>query len=59
MVEGALEVRHGQVPVDRQALDLVEHRGVRRVQLVGAIDPARADDVDRRRLVEHGAHQDG
>ena len=33
--------------VDDEALDLVEHRAVGRVVLVGAEDPARADDVDR------------
>ena len=48
MVEGALEVRHRQVPVDRQPLDLMEHRGVGGVQLVGPVHPAGADDVDRR-----------
>ena len=33
-----------------EALDLVEHRGVRRVELVGAEDPSRAHHVDRRLL---------
>ena len=44
-----LQVGHRHALVDGQALDLVEHRRVRRVELVGAVDPARADDVDRRR----------
>ena len=49
VVEGAAQVRHGQPAVDRQALDLVEDRGVRRVELVGPVDPAGRHDVDRRR----------
>ena len=34
VVEGALEVRHRQVPVDGQALDLMEDRRVGRVEIV-------------------------
>ena len=49
VVERALEVGHRQALVDREPLDLVEDRGVRGVQLVGAEDLARADDVDRQR----------
>ena len=55
MVERAAQVRHGEAAVDGQALDLVEDRGVRRVELVGPVDPAGRDDVDRRRARQHGA----
>src|SRR3954453_22307672 len=44
VVERPAQVRHGQPAVDGRALDLVEHRRVRRVQLVGAVDPAGRDD---------------
>ena len=44
-----------EMPVDRQAFDLVEDRGVGGVQFVGAEHPARADHVDRRLRVQHGA----
>ena len=40
--------------VDHEALDLVEHRRVRRVA-VAAVDAARRDDADRRLLRHHGA----
>ena len=43
-----LRWRHGDALVDDEALDLVEDRGVRGVELIGAVDPPRADDVDRR-----------
>ena len=46
-VERALEVRHRDALVHGQALDLVEHRGVGGVQLVGAEGLARRADVDR------------
>ena len=46
MLEGAAQVRHSESLVDRDALDLVEHGGVRGVELVGAIDAAGRDDVD-------------
>ncbi|MEI2731411.1 MAG: hypothetical protein V9G08_05305 [Dermatophilaceae bacterium] len=36
------EVRHRQALVDGEALDLVEHRGVGRVEVVGAEHLARA-----------------
>ena len=51
-VQRPLQVAHVDVPVDHQALHLVEHRRVGGVA-VAAIDPARPDDADRRRLV-HG-----
>ena len=55
MVERALEVADGDALVDDEALDLVEDRAVRRVELVGAVDPAGADHVDRQRPVEQAA----
>ena len=55
VVERAAQVRHGQALVDGEALDLVEDRGVRRVEVVGAEHLAGADDVDRRLALEHGA----
>src|SRR4051794_17380671 len=54
VVQRAAQVGHGQTAVDGQALDLVEHRQVRRVQLVGAVHPAGGDDVDRRLALQHG-----
>ena len=61
VVERALEVGHGDALVDDEALDLVEHRAVRGVVLVGAEDPAGADDVDRRLAGQHraGLHRRG
>ena len=38
VLQGAAQVGHGQVLVDGQALELVEHRGVRGVELIGAVD---------------------
>src|SRR2546425_2396720 len=52
------EVRHRHLAVDRQPLDLVEHRRVRDVR-IAAIDPAGADDTDRRALGLHGADLHG
>ena len=42
LLEHPLQVRHRDVAVDREALDLVEHRRVGLV-VVGAVDPARRD----------------
>ena len=56
VLERALEVRQREAAVDREALDLLEHRRVRRVERVAAVDAARADHVDRRRLLLHHAH---
>ena len=50
----ALEVGERDVLVDREPLDLVELRRVRRV-VVAAVDAAGDDDVDRRRLQLHRA----
>ena len=55
VVEGALEVGHRDALVDDEALDLVEHRAVRGVVLVGAEDAAGRDDVDGRLPGEHRA----
>ena len=52
----ALQVGERDVLVDRQALELVEHRHVRRVGRVGAVDAAGHDDVDRRLGDLHRAH---
>ena len=51
----ALEVGQGDVLVHGQALDLVELRRVRGV-VVGPVDAAGHDDVQRRRLQLHRAH---
>lgn len=59
VVEGALEVGHGEALVHGEQLDLVEDRGVRGVQLVRAVDPPRADHVHGRLAVEQGAGLDG
>ena len=50
-----LQVRERDVLVDREALDLVELRRVRGVE-VAPVDPARHDDVERRRVLLHRAH---
>ena len=55
VVEGALEVGHGDALVDAESLDLVEHRAVRGVVLIGAEDATGRDDVDRRRAGQHRA----
>ena len=51
----ALEVGQRDVLVDGQALDLVEHRRVRRVELVAAVGAPGDDDVEGRRLGLHRA----
>ena len=51
--ERALEIAHRDAAVDRQTLDLVEHRRVRDVG-VPAVHAARADDPHRRLLPLHG-----
>ena len=58
VVEGALEVGHREALVDRQPLDLVEDGRVRRVELVGAVGPPGADDVDREVAGQHAAGLD-
>ena len=48
-------MRHRDALVDDEPLELVEDRGVRRVEVVGAEDLAGAEHVDRRLTVEHRA----
>ena len=61
LVQRALQVAHGDVLVDHQALHLVEHRAVGGVGLVGAVHPARADHADGRLAGGHdaGLHRGG
>jgi hypothetical protein len=59
VVERAPEVRHREALVDGEALELHEHGQVRRVELIGAVDAARREHVDRHLAVEHGAHLHG
>ena len=59
VVEGALEVGHGEALVDGEQLDLAEDRAVRGVQLVGAVHAAGADHVHRRLAVEQRADLHG
>ena len=47
-VERALEIAEADALVDDQPFDLREHRRVRRVEVVAAIDAARRDDPHRR-----------
>ena len=54
-VERAAQVGHRQALVHRQALDLMEDRGVGGVQLVGAEGAADRDDVDRQVAFEQRA----
>ena len=51
-----LEVGERDVLVDREPLELPEHRHVRGVRSVGPVHAARHDDVDGRRLRLHRAH---
>ena len=52
----ALEVGEREALVHREALHLLEHRAVGRVDVVAAIDESRGDQVDRRRLALHRPH---
>ena len=54
-VQRAAQVGHGQSLVDGQPLDLMEHRGVGGVELVGPEGTAGTGDVDGRLTVEHRA----
>ena len=54
-LERPLEVAEVDVAVDHQPFDLVEHRRVGGVA-VGAVDPARRDDPQRRAVRHHRAH---
>jgi len=55
-VERALEIAHRDALVDDKALDLVEHRGMGRVDLVLAVHAARGQNADRRAGALHHAH---
>src|SRR5699024_6954155 len=54
-LECALEVAHRDSALDDQALELVEHRRVRRVDRVRTVDSAGRDHADRRLLLLHYA----
>src|SRR5262249_28984975 len=56
-LQRALEIAHRDAAIDREALHLVEHRGVRDVR-VPAVHAARADDTHRRLLTLHGPDLD-
>ena len=58
VLQRALQVAEREAAVDGEALDLLEHRRVRRVQRIAAVDAARADHVHGRRLRLHRAHLD-
>ena len=57
--EGAFEVRHGDVLIDNQSLDLVEEGRMGGVDRVGAVYPSGGEDADRRALFLHHAHLHG
>ncbi len=48
LLQHALQVAHGDPLVHHQALHLMEHRGMGRVHLIGAVHPTGADDTDGR-----------
>ena len=54
----ALQDREGHVFVDHQALDLVEHRGMRGI-VVPPVHLPGADDPQRRAVLQHRAHLHG
>jgi len=56
MVQRASEVRHGEAAVNRDSLNLVEHRRVGGIELVGSIHPSGRDDIDRQLSGEKRAH---
>ncbi len=58
-VEGSGQVGEGDVPIDHQALDLVEHRHVGGVGGVLAVHATRHDHVDRWWLRGHHPHLHG
>jgi hypothetical protein len=53
VLERALQMRHRDALVHHEALDLVEHRRVGRVEFIGAVRATRAHDRDRRLLGQH------
>src|ERR1700730_7539271 len=52
------QVGHGQSLVDREPLDLVEHRAVRGVERVVPVGAAGADHIQRQRAGQHGPDLD-
>src|ERR1700683_2104785 len=54
--EGPLQVAQRHSLVNDKPLHLEERHPVRRVDLVAAIAPARRNDPDRRRLLQHGVN---
>ena len=50
-LERALEVGQRDALADDEPLELLEHRRVRQVEVVAAVDAARDDDPHRRRSV--------
>ena len=56
VLQGALQIGHGQALIHGQALNLMEDRGVGGVQLVGAVHLAGAHDVQGQLAREHRAH---
>src|SRR5215470_6820827 len=57
-LEHPFEVPEMSLLVDREPLDLMEHRRVGLVA-VAAVDAARRDDAERRLLLQHGADLHG
>ena len=55
-VQRALEIAEADALVDDEAFDLREHRRVRRVEVVAAVDAARRDDAHRRLVRLHVAN---
>jgi len=58
MIEGAFQVTHRDALVNDQSFELVEDRQMGRVVLVGTVDLARADDVDRQVTAQQSTHLD-
>ena len=58
LLKHPFEVRHGDVFIQRQPFDLMEHRCVSLV-VIGAINTAGADDAQRRAQLLHGADLHG
>ena len=54
-LERALQIRHRDPFADDEPFELLEHRRVRQVEVVAAIDAAGHDDADRRREGLHVA----
>ena len=52
VIQAAFQMRHGNILVNHQTLDLVEHRGMRGI-IIRTISPARRNNPYRRTLVLH------